>query len=46
MNKEIARYIGKEETMAGAWARLDVFRDNPLMFTRELMQKIQASPEL
>jgi hypothetical protein len=40
MSKEISCYIGKEEAMAGAWARLDMFRDNPLLFIRDLMQKI------
>jgi hypothetical protein len=32
MSKEIARYIGGEETMAGAWARLDIFHSNPLVY--------------
>jgi 5'-deoxynucleotidase YfbR-like HD superfamily hydrolase len=46
MSKEIAHYIGGEETMPEAWARLDMFHDHPPLFIRDLMQEIRASPKL
>jgi hypothetical protein len=46
MSKETAHYIEGEETMAEAWARLDIFRSDPLLFIRDLMQEIRASPKL
>jgi hypothetical protein len=46
MSKEIAHYIRWEETMAEAWGRLDIFHYDPLLFIRDLMQEIRASPRL
>jgi hypothetical protein len=46
MSKEIAHYIRGEETMVEAWGRLNMFNNDPLLFIRDLMQEIRASPRL
>jgi hypothetical protein len=46
MNKEIVRYISGEATMAEAWTSLDILRSDPLLFIRDLVQEIRASPKL